>query len=238
MNRSTTGPTGRNRLDRNRLGDYYPTVWQVEKRGRELGRNHFNEGCCLASHEGVSPPLAPAPEDAQLIDAWRGGNEAAAAELVHRHARALARFLSAAGAGDDVEDLVQETFFRAFRKIDSFRGGSSFRTWVMAIGSNALKDVRRRAKRRPVVALEDQDVADERFDPLGEVVGRDLEARVQSCIEQLPTMQRDVFLLRAQQGLEYEDIASALDTTVGAARVHYHHAVKRIRQQLEERTEG
>ena len=108
----------------------------------------------------------------------------------------------------------------------------------MAIGSNALKDVRRRAKRRPVVPLEDQDVADERFDPHGDVVGRDLEQRVQSCIEQLPTMQRDVFLLRAQQGLEYEDIASALDTTVGAARVHYHHAVKRIRQQLEERTEG
>jgi RNA polymerase sigma-70 factor (ECF subfamily) len=46
-------------------------------------------------------------------------------------------------------------------------------------------------------------------------------------------MQRDVFLLRAQQGMEYEDIAVALGTTVGAARVHYHHAVKRLKKAVE-----
>jgi DNA-directed RNA polymerase specialized sigma24 family protein len=46
-------------------------------------------------------------------------------------------------------------------------------------------------------------------------------------------MQRDVFLLRAQQGLEYEDIALALGTTVGAARVHYHHAAKRLKKAVE-----
>jgi len=49
----------------------------------------------------------------------------------------------------------------------------------------------------------------------------------------LPPMQRDVFLLRAQQGIEYEDIARALGTSVGAARVHYHHAIKRLKRVLE-----
>src|ERR1051325_5154416 len=98
-------------------------------------------------------PRGEQPSDADLIAAWRSGDESAAAELVRRHATAVARFLGAAGAGDDVEDLVQETFFRAFRKIESYRGGASFRTWVIAIGSNALKDSRRRLRRRAAGAL-------------------------------------------------------------------------------------
>src|SRR3989304_1984301 len=129
-----------------------------------------------------------APSDAELIEAWRRGEEAAAAELVRRHARAVARYLSASGAREDVEDLVQETFFRAFRKIDGFRGGASFRTWLMAIGANALKDARRHAKRRPVLPLEPDDVADSRYDPHADVVAKDLERRVQRGIEQLPPM--------------------------------------------------
>lgn len=169
------------------------------------------------------------PSDAELIAAWRRGEEAAAAELVRRHARAVARFLSASGAGDDVEDLVQETFYRAFRKIDGFRGGASFRTWTMSIGSNALKDLRRRARRRPVVALENQDVPDA-ADPHAELVSSEAAHRIQDELTRLPRMQREVFLLRAQQGLEYEEIAAALDTTVGAARVHYHHAVQRLKK--------
>src|SRR2546430_8859709 len=167
----------------------------------------------------TSPPSDPRP-DAELITAWRAGDEAAAALLVKRHATAVARFLGAAGAGDDVEDLVQETFFRAFRRIDSYRGGASFRTWVIAIGSNALKDARRRTRRRPVVPLETDEIPDERSDPHAEVVGRELEEKVSGCVQRLPRLQRDVFLLRAQQGMEFEDIAAALGTTVGAARVH------------------
>jgi RNA polymerase sigma-70 factor (ECF subfamily) len=172
------------------------------------------------------------PSDAELIAAWRRGDEAAAAELVRRHARAVARFLSAGGAGDDVEDLVQETFYRAFRKIDSFRGTASFRTWVMTIGSNALKDLRRRYRRRPVVALEGHEVADS-TDPHAEVVSREVAGRIQEEIVRLPRMQRDVFLLRAQQGMEYEGIAQSLGTTVGAARVHYHHALQRLKKVAE-----
>ena len=173
------------------------------------------------------------PSDAELIEAWRGGDEMAAAELVRRHAPAVARYLSAAGALDDVEDLVQETFFRAFRKVAGFRGGASFRTWVIAIGANALKDAHRRQKRRPTVSLEIDDIPDERRDPHADLVGRDLEALLEQCVTRLPRMQRDVFLLRAQQGMEYEDIAGALRTSVGAARVHYHHALKRLKQWLE-----
>ena len=172
------------------------------------------------------------PTDAELISAWLSGDEPAAAELVKRHAGAVARYLGAAGGGDDVDDLVQEAFFRAFRRLESYRGTASFRTWVMSIGSNALKDQKRRETRRPVVALEDRDIMDETADPHAASIASDLEARLRAEVARLPAKQRDVFLLRAQQGTDYEEIATALGTSVGAARVHYHQAVKRLKKIL------
>ena len=177
-------------------------------------------------------PLGDSPPDGDLIEAWRDGDEAAAAVLVRRHATPLARFLSAAGAGEDVDDLVQETFLRAFRRIETFKGASSFRTWLMTIGSNILKDAWRHKSRRPVVALEDREIVDQASDPQSEAVAEDLAARLGACVRTLPRLQRDVFLLRAQQGMQYEEIAGALGTTQGAARVHYHHAIKRLKALL------
>ena len=180
------------------------------------------------------PSLGESPPDGDLIEAWRDGDAAAAAALVHRHAMPLARFLSAAGAGEDVDDLVQETFLRAFRRIETFKGVSSFRTWLMTIGSNILKDAWRRSSRRPVVALEDREIVDPASDPQSEAIAGDLAARLGACVRTLPRLQRDVFLLRAQQGMQYADIAGALGTTPGAARVHYHHAIKRLKTLLKD----
>src|SRR5216110_3056915 len=104
-------------------------------------------------------PVAASSSDAALIAAWQAGDEQAAAELVRRHARPLARFLAGAGAPDaDVDDLVQETFIRAFRSVDRFRGQFQFRTWLLTIGGNVLKDFGRRAARRKVMPL-DEDLA-------------------------------------------------------------------------------
>lgn len=180
----------------------------------------------------VPEPQGP-PSDVELIEAWRSRDEAAAAELVRRHTLALARFLAAKGAGDDLDDLVQEAFFRAFRRIDSFRGEAGFRAWLLAIGSNALKDLRRRARRRPVLPLDGQSVIDPGGTPHSVAEEHELVTRLEDGVRGLPAMQRDVFLLRAQQGLDYQAIAEALETSVGAARVHYHHAVKRLKQILE-----
>ncbi len=179
------------------------------------------------------PEALERPTDAELIAGWRAGDEAAAAELVRRHTRAVAGFLAGAGAREDLDDLVQETFFRAFRRIESFRGTAAFRTWLMAIASNALKDLRRRGRGRTVLPLDDREPADERNDPYALTVERDLVGRLERAVQQLPPMQRDVFLMRAQQGAEYGEIAEALETSVGAARVHYHQAVKRLKAILE-----
>ena len=178
-------------------------------------------------------PLAAPQDDAALIAAWRGGDEHAAAELVRRHARALARFLAGAGAPPgELDDLVQEALIRAFRSIAGFRGQCRFRTWLLTIGGNVLKDFGRQLKRRQVVSLAD-DVEAAEGDPHDEAVAREALGRLEEGLTRLPRLQREVFLLRAQQGLEYEEIAAALGTTPGAARVHYHHAVKRLKEYLQ-----
>jgi len=179
----------------------------------------------------AEPAVVPA-EDAELIAAWQAGDERAATELVRRHARALARFLVGAGAPEaDLDDLVQETFIRAFRAVGSFRNQCQFRTWLLTIGGNALKDLGRRLARRRIVPL-DERLESHDGDPHQRAEAGETEERLQRGLERLPRMQREVFLLRAQQGLEYGEIAAALETSPGAARVHYHHAVKRLKEWL------
>src|SRR5665647_336096 len=71
--------------------------------------------------------------DLDLITRWKDGDHRAATLLVERHAEAVARFASSVGARGDVQDVVQDTFVRAFASLDSFRGDSSLRTWLFTI---------------------------------------------------------------------------------------------------------
>lgn len=174
------------------------------------------------------PPDSAA--DADLVRAWRGGDERGATRLVERHAQPIARFLAAAGAdAGEVEDLVQETFIRAFRAIESWRGEAAFRSWLFTIASNLLRDAYRRRKGKTLVPLEDQPLAAP-DDPAGRLEGKEAERQLQQGLETLPRLQREVFLLRAQQGMDYDSIAASLSTTPGSARVHYHHAVKKLKE--------
>jgi RNA polymerase sigma-70 factor (ECF subfamily) len=179
-------------------------------------------------------PLPAVPSDsaadADLIRAWLGGDQRGATRLVERHAEPVARFLAAAGAdAGEVEDLVQETFIRAFRSVDGWRGEAAFRSWLFTIASNLLRDQYRRRKGKTMVSLEDHPLAAS-DDPAARLEGREAGRRLQRGLDTLPRLQREVFLLRAQQGLDYNSIAAALSTTPGSARVHYHHAVKRLKE--------
>lgn len=177
-----------------------------------------------------APSPAPAPSDALLVSAYRAGDERAARELVRRHAGPLGRFLYSLGAPrGEIEDLVQETFIKAFRAIDGWRGEASFRSWLFRIGANLRKDWYRRERGRVVMPIMENDLRDA-ADPAGETEAADISERIRQGISRLPRLQREVFLMRSQQGMEYQEIALALDTTPGAARVHYHHAVKRLKE--------
>ncbi len=180
----------------------------------------------------ATPTPSPAP-DAALIAAWRGGGRAGggrAGAAARAGAGAVSRRRRAPEA--DLDDLVQEALIRAFRAVDRFRSQCQFRTWLLTIGGNVLKDHGRRAGRHKVVALDDRLPARE-GNPHERAEAGEAEERLTVGVAALPRLQREVFLLRAQQGLAYAEIAAALDTTEGAARVHYHHAVKRLKELLQ-----
>lgn len=189
----------------------------------------FNNGPEFASY--LRPMTDASDED--LVVRFRAGDQIAADELVRRHSMPLGRYLRASGAGSaEVEDLAQEAFFKAFRAIDSWRGEASFRTWLFRIATNLHRDAYRRERRQVTVPIDGHDAADS-ADPEGEAGANEIEARLMAELARLPRLQREVFLLRAQQGLEYGAISEALGTTPGAARVHYHNAVKRLKEYVQ-----
>ena len=150
--------------------------------------------------------------------------------MVSRHAPGVARFLAATGADPgEWDDLLQETFIRAFRSLTTWRGEAAFRSWLLSIASNLAKDQYRRRRKRTVVTLEESDLV-AKEGPAETFDAREAERRMHQGLGTLPRLQREVFLLRAQQGLDYEEIARTLETTPGSARVHYHHAVKRLKE--------
>src|SRR5690348_203149 len=118
------------------------------------------------------------PRDAELIAAWKAGDQRAATELVERHASALARFAASCGARDEIDELVQDTFVRAFTSLDGFRGESGFRTWLFSIERRLLIDRIRAERRRPQSAELKEDAAATEYDALDSVVAGEAEAKV------------------------------------------------------------
>jgi RNA polymerase sigma-70 factor (ECF subfamily) len=171
--------------------------------------------------------------DAELIARWKAGDQGAATTLVERHSQALARFAVSCGARDEVDELVQDTFVRAFGSLDSFRGDSSFRTWLFTIERRLLLDRHRAEKRRPqAMEIGEEDAATE-YDALDQMIGEEAGARLRGAIDELTPTQREVFVLRVNEGLSYREIADTVGTTEGAARVHYHNAMRAIKESLD-----
>jgi RNA polymerase sigma-70 factor, ECF subfamily len=172
--------------------------------------------------------------DTELIARWKKGDERAATELVERHASALARFAVSSGERTDVDELVQDTFVRAFASLDGFRGDSSFRTWLFTIERRLLLDRRRSEKRRrDRTEIQESDAATE-YDALDSVVADETQKKLQEAVSRLSPTQREVFTLRVAEGLSYKEIAEAAGTTEGAARVHYHNAMRAVKEFLDE----
>jgi RNA polymerase sigma-70 factor (ECF subfamily) len=172
--------------------------------------------------------------DGGLIERWKAGDSRAATELVRRHADALARFAVSSGERSEIEELVQDTFVRAFSSIDSFRGESSLRTWLFTIERRLMLDRRRSERRqRMTVPVEPADAVTE-YDALDTLLAEEAESRVRKAVDALSPTQREVFSLRVEQGMSYKEIAEIAGTTEGAARVHYHNAMRAVKEFLSE----
>jgi RNA polymerase sigma-70 factor (ECF subfamily) len=179
------------------------------------------------------PDRATDSEDRALIERWLRGDQRSATAIVERHANAIARFVGTLGE-EERDEVVQDTFVRAFSSFDSFRGESSLRTWLFTIARRLVLDRRRAQRRRPEAeSLENVDVVGEGgFTALDSIVAAESEDQVREAVGRLSPTQREVFTLRVGEGLSYKEIAEVVGTTEGAARVHYHNALRVIKEAL------
>jgi RNA polymerase sigma-70 factor, ECF subfamily len=182
----------------------------------------------------MTAPAAPEVEtgDLELIDRWSSGDQRAASTLVARHAAAVGRFVSRMGVAEEIDEVVQDTFVRAFGSLAQFRGASSLRTWLFAIARRQVLDRQRKGRRGRVIQLLAEGDAATEFDPLDEYVARETESRMQQALRKLTATQREVFALRVSEGLSYREIAELTGTTEGSARVHYHNALRMMKERL------
>jgi RNA polymerase sigma-70 factor (ECF subfamily) len=175
-------------------------------------------------------------EDRTLIARWQGGDERAATRLVERHAPSVARFLASLGEREEAQELVQDTFVRAFGALESWRGEASFRSWLFTIARRLVLDRRRfGARQRRLSSLDDDGVQELAGgdDVLGGVIAAESAVRLRAAVSSLTALQREVFLLRVIEGMSYKEIAAVAATTEGAARVHYHNAMRAVRDFLD-----
>lgn len=173
--------------------------------------------------------------DRALVAQWLAGDDRAATRIVERHAEALSRFAVRLGMTEGADELVQDTFVRAFGALDSFRAESSLRTWLFTIQRRLVIDRRRAGARRGRdVEIDDTTQASD-YDALDALVADETSQRVSKALQALTPMQRDVFTLRVQEGRSYKEIAEILDSSEGAARVHYHNAMRAVKEFLDDR---
>jgi RNA polymerase sigma-70 factor (ECF subfamily) len=185
----------------------------------------------------AEPGLA---EDSAIEEA-RAGNREAFRVLVDRHSRNLYRLaFRMTGNHGDADDVVQETFLRAFKQIRTYDGRAGFGTWLYCIAANYSRDVLRSRRRRATVTdtTEDGQDAASRIpsaDPAPDRVayGRQLKDILTPALESLSEMERSAFLLRHYEGLSTEEIAEALGVQPGAAKHSVFRAVQKLRRVLE-----
>ncbi len=130
---------------------------------------------------------------------------------------------------DDADDVLQNTFLKIYQYLNNFKGDSKLFSWMYRIATNeALTFLKQKAQRNKISVEElnskiiDNLSADVYFD------GDEIQIKLHKAIALLPTKQKLVFKMKYFEELKYEEIASILDTSVGALKASYHHASKKI----------
>jgi RNA polymerase sigma-70 factor, ECF subfamily len=138
---------------------------------------------------------------------------------------------------DDALEVAQETFFRAYRKINGFQGGSSFYTWIYRIAVNLAIDAQRRQKRNPLdfretmdSLLESQD--ETARDPFCDIQDKELRENLIKAINDLTPEHKAVIVLRTIEGLSYKDIGEILGCSEGTVMSRLHYARKKLQDKL------
>jgi len=174
--------------------------------------------------------------DEELLSAFLSGEDTMFGELVRRYEQPLHAFICRlSGRPSAAPDLFQETFMRAFENAGSFRGTSSFRTWLYAIAANVCRSHQRKAQRDRHVSTETgAERADGSPGPDADAASRDVAARIARAVGELPDQQREVFVLRVYEEMGYPQIAEAVGRPLGTVKSQMRLALSKLRGQLRE----
>jgi RNA polymerase sigma-70 factor (ECF subfamily) len=181
--------------------------------------------------------------DRQLVERARGGDKRAFELLVQKYHRRLMRLLSRMVRNqEEVEDIAQETFIKAYRALPQFRGDAAFYTWLYRIGVNTARNyLSSRGRALPTVsdqAMNDDDEPEERLvaqdinTPESMLLSKQVAVAVNDAVEALPEELRTAITLREMEGLSYDEIAELMACPIGTVRSRIFRAREAIAAKL------
>src|SRR4051794_3997770 len=188
-------------------------------------------------------PCPPAPSDQELLDRFAAGERQALDELFRRYRQpAYGVAYRLLGNDADALDALEDGFVKALSHLRGFQGRSSFKTWLLRVVSNAALDLGRQRGRREALSLDAR-----AGDPLrarllaADEAGRtleqaDLRALLDEALTTLSAVQRQTFVLYADAGLSYREVAEVMGTSIGTVMSRLHYARQKLRAYLSQRT--
>ncbi|QBC45784.1 RNA polymerase sigma factor RpoE [Iodobacter fluviatilis] len=181
--------------------------------------------------------------DQELVVRAQAGDKRAFELLVVKYQRRVARLLSRLIRDqNEIEDVSQESFIKAYRALPSFRGESAFYTWLYRIAINTAKNHLSTLGRRPQLLADYEDEEGESLDaaaqipdyhtPETELSNRQIVSTVNAVVDELPSELRTAITLREMEGLSYEDIAAVMNCPIGTVRSRIFRAREAIADKL------
>jgi len=181
--------------------------------------------------------------DLQLVERVREGDKHAYGLLVEKYRRKLLRLLSRMIRDpDEVEDVAQETFIKAYRALPQFRGDAAFYTWLYRIAVNTAKNhLATRGRSMPTLseqAMDEEDDPEDRLmtqdisTPESELLSKQVAYAVNEAVQALPVELRQAITLREIEGMSYEEIAEAMACPIGTVRSRIFRAREAIAAKL------
>jgi RNA polymerase sigma-70 factor (ECF subfamily) len=176
--------------------------------------------------------------EAVALERAQQGSETAFQALVEEHSHPLFRLaFRMTGNEQDAEDVVQEAFLRAYRRLDDYQSSSHFAAWLHRSAANYAIDLLRRRKRWRVADLETLEthapLTSEQPGPERVAFGAEIRDNVERQLAALSAKERMAFTLRHHEGLSLKEIGQIMDSSVGAIKNHLFRAVRKLRRALE-----
>ena len=177
-------------------------------------------------------------DDRELVERLKSGDLKAFELLVRLHHRAVYNVVfQLMGDHAAADDVVQDAFMKALRAIDSFRGDSSFKSWLVRIALNTGKNALRSSGRANHVEIEERDHATGAIALVG-MEKLETAELLRGAIERLPPKQRMALELRIFESLSFKEIAEAMECPFDTAKANFRHAILNLKKMFEENVNG